>query len=68
MIAEAGPRYYAGRMAIVALDHVQVAIRRGGEEAARFPIRVDAELPGFRCLYAEDPFGNRIELLQPAAE
>lgn len=117
-------------MAIVALDHVQVAITPGGEEAARrfyggvlgmpevpkpatlaarggvwfacgaqqlhcgveeavapsrrhpalrtddldalrarleaagFPIRPDADLPGCRRFYTEDPFGNRIECLQ----
>jgi predicted enzyme related to lactoylglutathione lyase len=34
-------------------------------EAAGFPITTDAELPGYRRFYTEDPFGNRIELLQP---
>lgn len=34
-------------------------------EAAGFPIRTAAELPGYRRLYTEDPFRNRIELLQP---
>ncbi len=34
-------------------------------QAAGFPIRTDAELPGFRRFYTEDPFGNRVELLQP---
>jgi catechol 2,3-dioxygenase-like lactoylglutathione lyase family enzyme len=34
-------------------------------EAAGFPIRTDAELPGYRRFYTEDPFGNRVELLQP---
>jgi catechol 2,3-dioxygenase-like lactoylglutathione lyase family enzyme len=33
-------------------------------EAAGFPIRTDAELPGFRRFYTEDPFGNRIECMQ----
>jgi catechol 2,3-dioxygenase-like lactoylglutathione lyase family enzyme len=33
-------------------------------EAAGFPIRTDAELPGYRRFYTEDPFGNRIECLQ----
>ncbi len=131
---DGSPPRYAGGMAIVALDHVQVAITRDGEEAARrfygdvldmpevpkpatlagrggvwfacgaqqlhcgveeavapsrrhpalrtddldglrgrleaagFPIRLDAQLPGFRRFYTEDPFGNRVELLQPAAE
>ncbi|TQM16002.1 VOC family protein [Pseudonocardia kunmingensis] len=26
----------------------------------------DADLPGFRRVYAADPFGNRLEFLQPA--
>jgi catechol 2,3-dioxygenase-like lactoylglutathione lyase family enzyme len=34
-------------------------------QAAGFPIRTDAELPGCRRFYTEDPFGNRVELLQP---
>src|SRR2546423_2018291 len=34
-------------------------------EAAGFPIRTDAELPGYRRFYTEDPFGNRIECTQP---
>jgi catechol 2,3-dioxygenase-like lactoylglutathione lyase family enzyme len=34
-------------------------------EVAGFPIRTDAELPGFRRFYTEDPFGNRIELMEP---
>jgi len=28
------------------------------------PIAEDRQIPGFRRFYAEDPFGNRIELLQ----
>jgi catechol 2,3-dioxygenase-like lactoylglutathione lyase family enzyme len=35
-------------------------------EAAGFPVRVDAELPGFRRFYTEDPFGNRLECMEPA--
>lgn len=41
------------------LDAVQ-----GRLEAAGFPIRTDAELPGYRRFYTEDPFGNRIECLE----
>jgi catechol 2,3-dioxygenase-like lactoylglutathione lyase family enzyme len=33
-------------------------------EAAGFPIRTDAELPGYRRFYTEDPFGNRLECLE----
>ena len=34
-------------------------------DAAGFPIRTDADLPGYARFYTEDPFGNRLELLQP---
>jgi catechol 2,3-dioxygenase-like lactoylglutathione lyase family enzyme len=32
--------------------------------AAGFPIRTDAELPGYRRFYTEDPFGNRLECIE----
>ncbi len=35
--------------------------------AAGVPLWDDAPLPGYRRFYAEDPFGNRIELLEPVA-
>jgi catechol 2,3-dioxygenase-like lactoylglutathione lyase family enzyme len=35
-------------------------------EAAGAPVRWDAELPGARRFYTDDPFGNRLELLAPA--
>jgi len=28
----------------------------------------DADFPGFRRVYAHDPFGNRLEFLQPASQ
>jgi catechol 2,3-dioxygenase-like lactoylglutathione lyase family enzyme len=34
-------------------------------ESAGFPARTDEPLPGYTRLYVNDPFGNRIELLQP---
>jgi catechol 2,3-dioxygenase-like lactoylglutathione lyase family enzyme len=34
-------------------------------EAAGFPVRPDADLPGYRRFYTEDPFGNRLECMQP---
>lgn len=40
------------------------ALRRRLEEAG-FPIAIDAALPGFRRFYTRDPFGNRIEVMQP---
>lgn len=42
------------------LDAVRVRLEASGSS-----IRTDTELPGYRRLYTEDPFGNRIELLQP---
>jgi catechol 2,3-dioxygenase-like lactoylglutathione lyase family enzyme len=33
-------------------------------EANGYPIRTDAELPGYRRFYTEDPFGNRLECME----
>lgn len=33
--------------------------------ASGFDVRFDAELPGYRRFYVADPFGNRLEFLQP---
>lgn len=33
-------------------------------EAAGYAIRTDAELPGYRRFYTDDPFGNRIECME----
>jgi catechol 2,3-dioxygenase-like lactoylglutathione lyase family enzyme len=33
-------------------------------EGAGFPIRMEPELPGYRRLFSEDPFGNRVEFLE----
>ena len=33
-------------------------------DAAGHPVRWDAELPGVRRFYVEDPWGNRIEVLE----
>lgn len=40
------------------------AVRRKLTEAGH-PPRDDAALPGFDRCYVDDPFGNRIELLEP---
>lgn len=34
---------------------------------ANVPVKSDDDLPGFRHCYVDDPFGNRLEFLQPAA-
>ncbi len=36
-------------------------------EAAGYPTTDDVALPGFRRFFTADPFGNRIELLEPDA-
>lgn len=36
-------------------------------QAAGFPIDGDEPLPGYARAYVDDPFGNRIELLEPNA-
>lgn len=41
------------------LDAVAARLRGSGQEAAP-----DGDLPGFRRVYAHDPFGNRLELLE----
>lgn len=35
---------------------------------AGYPARTDEPLPGFDRVYVDDPFGNRLELLQPHAD
>ncbi|MGB7405459.1 MAG: VOC family protein [Pacificimonas sp.] len=34
-------------------------------KAAGFPVTFDDRLPGYDRCFTEDPFGNRIELMQP---
>jgi len=34
-------------------------------EKAGYPVRSDEPLAGYTRLYVDDPFGNRIELMQP---
>ncbi|MBW3566214.1 MAG: VOC family protein [Acidobacteria bacterium] len=34
--------------------------------AAGYEVKSDEPLPGFQRVYVTDPFGNRLELLQPA--
>ena len=42
-------------MTVLGLDHVQLAMPEGGAPA----------LDGYDRVYASDPFGNRLELMQP---
>ena len=68
---------------IVGIDHVQLAMPKGGEARARefyqdvlglierlaragIAARRDEPLEGYDRVYIDDPFGNRIELMQKA--
>ncbi len=42
------------------LDRIEARLSASG-----FPISHERELPGYRRFYSRDPFGNRIEFLQP---
>ncbi|MST32640.1 hypothetical protein GHK86_07890 [Acidimicrobiaceae bacterium USS-CC1] len=64
-------------MLVRRIDHVQLAMPAGGEDRARafytglraagVAVGEDEPLPGYRRVYVDDPFGNRIELLEPAS-
>jgi hypothetical protein len=54
---------------ITGIDHVQLAMPRGREDAARSFYagllgRADGEIPGVRRFHTSDPFGNRVEFQQ----
>lgn len=36
-------------------------------EAAGYEVKHDADLPGYDRVYVTDPFGNRVELMEPIA-
>ena len=42
------------------LEELAEELKRNG-----FPVVEDEQLEGFRRVYADDPFGNRIELMEP---
>jgi catechol 2,3-dioxygenase-like lactoylglutathione lyase family enzyme len=42
------------------LDRLGVQLDRAG-----FEVDADRQIPGYRRFYTRDPFGNRIELMQP---
>ncbi len=43
------------------LDELRDRLEQSGIQT-----REDRQIPGYRRFYAEDPFGNRIELLEPS--
>jgi catechol 2,3-dioxygenase-like lactoylglutathione lyase family enzyme len=47
-------------MLVSDLDDIVARLERAGQD-----VRWDTEFPGFRRVYARDPFGNRLEFLQP---
>lgn len=60
------PVFTPATKAHVAFEVADLAAMRDRCEAAGHPTRADEPLPGYDRLYVDDPFGNRIELLQPA--
>jgi catechol 2,3-dioxygenase-like lactoylglutathione lyase family enzyme len=40
----------------------------GRLRAAGAPVRYDGDFPGMRRFYSEDPYGNRLEFLEPAGQ
>jgi len=51
----------------IAYEVDDIAAVRTRLEAARFAIVDDELLPGFDRFYVNDPFGNRVEILQPTS-
>jgi len=41
------------------LDRAREALEKAGR-----PVRHEPEIPGYRRLFTEDPFGNRVELME----
>lgn len=52
------------RKAHPALEIASLAAMTRQLDAADHPYRTDIDLPGLRRIYVDDPFGNRIELLE----
>lgn len=48
------------------VDHVRSIA--GVVDAAGFAVKDDEPLEGYDRVYVSDPFGNRIELMQPGAQ
>jgi catechol 2,3-dioxygenase-like lactoylglutathione lyase family enzyme len=47
----------------ILVDDIEEVVRRLA--ASGRPATWDRDFPGFRRVYADDPFGNRLEFLQP---
>jgi catechol 2,3-dioxygenase-like lactoylglutathione lyase family enzyme len=59
------PDFHPARKAHPALLTRDLAALRATFEAAGVTIRHDEPLEGYERFYVDDPFGNRIELLEP---
>lgn len=53
------------RKAHVAYEVRDLDALRSRLTARGYPTRDDVRLPGYRRFHTEDPFGNRVELLEP---
>lgn len=62
------PDFVPARKAHVAFQVADLAAIEQRLTLAGIVIKPDANLPGFERFYVDDPFGNRIELLQPSAK
>lgn len=60
------PAFAPATKAHVAFEVDDIGAARARCEAAGHPTREDEPLPGFDRFHVDDPFGNRVEILQPA--
>jgi catechol 2,3-dioxygenase-like lactoylglutathione lyase family enzyme len=59
------PDFCPATKAHVALEVTDLGAIRERCRAAGNPVREDGDLPGYARFYVDDPFGNRVEILQP---
>lgn len=59
------PDFVPATKAHVAFEVVDLDAARQRCLAAGHPVRDDGDLPGYARFYTDDPFGNRVEILQP---
>ncbi len=62
------PDFTPATKAHVAFEVADLAAVRDRCVAAGHPVRDDDDLPGYARFYTDDPFGNRVEILQPQAD
>jgi catechol 2,3-dioxygenase-like lactoylglutathione lyase family enzyme len=59
------PEFSPASKAHVAFEVANLDTVRQRCQAAGHPAREDGDLPGYARFYTDDPFGNRVEILQP---